>query len=170
MFFIFLSLAVIAHAGRAVYEVLKIRGRVDPHNRIVFALVFADMCVLWISWFQMCMWDPWPVGLGPVARGMGLAVFVFGMLLFFGALMQLKTLENFKGTLVTNGIYRYLRHPMYFAFLCWLFGFAAFMDSGASFLCAFPFAANVLYWRKNEQRLLVDAYPGYRDYMRSTIF
>ncbi|TAL35963.1 MAG: DUF1295 domain-containing protein [Spirochaetes bacterium] len=170
MFFIFLTLSVIAHAGRAVYEILKIRGRVDPQNKIVFAFVFADMCVLWISWFQMCMADPWPVGLGPVMRGFGLAVFIFGMILFWGALIQLRTLENYKGPLVTGGIYRYLRHPMYFAFLCWLFGFAAFMDGGASLLCALPFAANVLYWRWNEERLLLKIHPDYLEYARGTIF
>ncbi len=170
MFFIFLTLSILAHAGRAVYEFLKERGRVDPEKKAVFAMVFADMCVLWVSWFQMCTWDPWPVGLGPIARGAGLAVFVFGMILFFGALFQLKKLEGFNGTLVTNGIYRYMRHPMYFAFLCWLFGWAAFMDAGASFLCAFPFAANVLYWRANEERLLLKIHPDYLEYSRSTIF
>jgi protein-S-isoprenylcysteine O-methyltransferase Ste14 len=51
------------------------------------------------------------------------------------------------GILKKNGIYSRIRHPMYFSFILWLFGYALFMGAVASLIIAIPLTVNIQYWR-----------------------
>ncbi len=156
--------------GRGVYEWLKERRRVDPTRRLVFAVVFADMSLMWASWFGMGALDPFRLGLPPALNWGGLALVIVGALLFLGGLIQLRALENTK-TLVTTGLFSVTRHPIYLGFVLWLLGWPVFQDAGMSLFLAAPGIASILSWRRNEERALqIQFGSAYRDYQQRTRF
>ncbi|MGE5498406.1 MAG: methyltransferase family protein, partial [Syntrophothermus sp.] len=93
-----------------------------------------------------------------------------GIIIFLTALFTIKSLETYKGNLITKGIYSVLRHPMYLGFILWLFGVPLFYGSYTLFLLAVPFSANVLYWRHLEELELLRRFPDYRKYRKNTLF
>ncbi len=152
-------------ATRSGYEILKDAHRVDPHNKLVFVAIFTAMCTLWISWFSLCPLDPWQAAMPAVVRWSGFALFGAGLVLAIGALLQLRGLENIDH-LVTTGLFRKLRHPMYTGFILWILGWGIFHTASASLLVGLVGIANVLYWRHLEevrlQRQFGDAYQNYQ--------
>ncbi|MCX6135848.1 MAG: NnrU family protein [Ignavibacteriales bacterium] len=106
---------------RTAYEILKDSGKVDPESKPVFAFIFTVMCILWVSWFSLCLMDPYKIDVPNFLRWSGLALFVAGMILAFGALSQLRGLENIDH-LVTTGLFTKIRHPMYTGFVLWILG------------------------------------------------
>jgi protein-S-isoprenylcysteine O-methyltransferase Ste14 len=71
-----------------------------------------------------------------------------------------------RGELVTEGPYRYARHPIYGGGILFFVGWALF----SSPLALLGVAALAALWDRKaafEERLLVEHYPGYDDYRRS---
>jgi protein-S-isoprenylcysteine O-methyltransferase Ste14 len=106
---------------RAIYEVLKKDGHVDPENKPLFIVVFVAMCTMLASWPFMCPRDPWRIMLPDVFTWIGFASIAVALALAFGGLLQLRGLENIDH-LVTNGLYSRVRHPMYVGFILWIVG------------------------------------------------
>ena len=155
---------------RSTYEVLKKSGRVNPRNRLLFAVVFTAMCALWISWFGMCPLDPLPLLLPDPVRWIGFGIVVIGLGLAVGALLQLRGLENIDH-LITTGLFSKLRHPMYTGFLSWIVGWSTYHGALASFLAGLLGICNVLYWRRLEEQYLESQYgETYRVYRKQTWF
>lgn len=164
------SVYLLGLLGRGLYEWLKERHRVDPTRRLVFAIVFADMALMWAAWFGMSELDPMRMGLSPMVRWGGLALSILGLLLFLGALFQLRALENTK-VLVSNGLFALTRHPIYLGFVFWLVGWPLFQDAGVSLCLAAPGIASIFHWRRNEERALrIQFGAAYRDYEQRTWF
>ncbi len=170
IFYILLSVGIISHVVRTVYEVLKIKGRVNPENKLVFAVMFIFMVVLWASWFGMCDLDPVKMNLPPLVKYCGLAAVIIGVLLFTGSLVQTRSLEDYTGDLITGGIYAFIRHPMYLGNILWLFGYPLYADGLVSLCLAPVFSLNVLVWRRLEEIQLHKRFPGYGDYKMKTLF
>ena len=157
-------------AIRTGYEMLKKAGKVRPENTILFIFIFLVMCLLWISWFYMCPQDPLHVALPVPVRWIGLAVFAAGLGMAFGALIQLKGVENIDH-LVTTGLFARLRHPMYTGFIFWIFGWAIYHGAAASLIAGFAGLGNINYWRHLEEDHLERAYGDeYLTYRRQTWF
>jgi protein-S-isoprenylcysteine O-methyltransferase Ste14 len=169
-FYILLCMGIFAHLVRSAYEILKEKKLVSPGNKILFTIIFADMALLWISWFKMCEIDPMPILLPGFIQLAGFVISFIGLMMFFIALFKLRTLENYKGDLVTSGIFKYFRHPIYLAFIFWLFGFALFSSAGLSLIIAIPFTMNILFWRNMEEKDLEKKYPEYKEYKTKTYF
>jgi protein-S-isoprenylcysteine O-methyltransferase Ste14 len=73
-------------------------------------------------------------------------------------------------TLVTNGIYQYLRHPMYSAFWLWAVAQALLLPNYVAGLAGLV-GFGILYFFRvgREERLMLDTFGGaYRAYMRRT--
>ena len=70
-------------------------------------------------------------------------------------------------TLVSNGIYRYVRHPIYSADLMLLLGFELALNSWIVLTLA-ALAPAVFYQARREERLLGDRLPGYEAYCKRT--
>jgi protein-S-isoprenylcysteine O-methyltransferase Ste14 len=130
----------------------------------------ADMTLLWVSWFKMCELDPVKLPIPGFVELIGFVISFIGLLVFFIVLFKLKTVENYNGDLVTSGVFKYFRHPMYLAFIFWLFGFAIFKSAGISLLLAIPFTANILFWRRMEEKDLTAKYSDYEEYKKKTYF
>ncbi len=165
-----LCLFLAAIAVRFSYERLKRCGRIGPRNRAVFVFVFIMMCVLWAGWFAMCPKDPLKLGLPEPLRWFGFGIFVIGLALAFGALIQLRGVENIDH-LVTNGLFARIRHPMYTGFICWIIGWSLFHSAGASLIAGLVGIANILYWRHLEDNDLSGKYGDqYLVYRKMTWF
>jgi protein-S-isoprenylcysteine O-methyltransferase Ste14 len=162
-------ICVIAHLVRTIYEILKHRNIIKA-TRLTFVIVFADMLVLWTSWFLLCSADIRKVDLPPVIRYSGVVLVCAGLVSFLMGLLTIKTLESFEGDLITKGIYSRIRHPMYLGFILWLIGSPVFFGGVFSFLLCFLFLGNILYWRYLEEKELLERFPEYRAYRETTIF
>ncbi len=169
--FLFLAiLFVLCNAVRFVYELLKDAQKIDPENKPVFAVVLAAMLTLWVSWFILCPLDPFQVNFPGIIRWAGLALFVIGTVVAVVGLIQLKGVENINH-LVTNGVFRKFRHPIYTGFLLWIVGWSVYHGAVLSFVVGIVGIANVLWWRHLEEvRLDVQFGTEYQQYRSTTWF
>jgi protein-S-isoprenylcysteine O-methyltransferase Ste14 len=153
-----------------VYELLKEARRINPESKPIFAFIFTSMCLLWVSWFSLCPMDPFRVDFPDSVRWIGLAIFIIGTLLAVGALIQLRGVENIDH-LVTTGVFRKLRHPMYIGFISWILGWSIYHSGIISLALGLIGIASVLWWRHLEEaRLEVQFGSSYQHYRLTTWF
>lgn len=107
-------------------------------------------------------------------HGVGIFLAVLGFVL---SIMGAITLKNMlspyispspKGELITTGIYRRIRHPIYLGILIFLFGFTLIFGSVSKFII---FLIAVIFFVKKaleEERLLLHRYPKYSNYKQRT--
>ena len=168
--------AIRGRFARGTRDNVKTVRRVDGTERILLSLVGVTAILLPVLY----LFTPWlafadyPL---PVAASWGgLAVMLAALALFYRSHDDLglnwsPTLEMRQGhTLVTEGVYRSIRHPMYAAILLfdvaqglmlanWLAGWSAL----AIFVLLYVVRA------PREERMMTDAFgDAYRDYMRRT--
>ncbi len=157
-------------AVRDTYELLKESGRIRDGNRPAFIIVFFAMGGLWASWFLLCPEDPNHLGLPVVVKMSGQLIAILGTLLAVGALIQLRGLEGIDH-LVTRGLFKRLRHPMYLGFILWIIGWSLAHDAATGLLLGVPALASILWWRHLEDRRLGTQFgDAYREYKQSTWF
>jgi len=169
LFILLVLFCLFTHIIRTIYEILKHKKILKP-DRLSFTVMFLNMVLLWTSWFVLCRLDKSVIYLPGIISWFGIILVVAGVILFLVALFTIKTLETFKGDLITYGIYSKIRHPMYLGFLFWSIGSPVFYGALYSFILAILFSINVLYWRHLEEIELVNRFPGYISYKAKTIF
>lgn len=104
----------------------------------------------------------------------GLALLVIGTGIFLAGLFQLrKSLTPFPsvrsdGHLVTNGIYYFMRHPLYTGIIAGLFGYALYHGHAGKIIIVVLLALLFHFKSIYEERLLLIAYPDYGQYRRLT--
>jgi len=168
-FIVLVSLCVITHIVRTVYEILKHKNKLVP-SKLSFVIVFSNMIVLWISWIVLCSEDIYRIKLPDIVNYLGLFLFLIGVIIFLTALFTIKTLETYDGDLITKGIYSKIRHPMYLGFILWLIAAPIFFGAVFSFILSILFIGNVLFWRYLEELELDKRFPEYKVYKTKTIF
>jgi protein-S-isoprenylcysteine O-methyltransferase Ste14 len=137
---------------------------------IIFAVVFAAMCLLWASWISLCPLDPFRFALPDIIQWVGLGMLIMGLGLAIGGVVQLRGLENINH-LVTNRLFSKLRHPMYTGFILWILGWALYHGAVVSLIIGFVGIGNILYWRRLEEENLESWYgEDYRRYRQGTWF
>jgi protein-S-isoprenylcysteine O-methyltransferase Ste14 len=155
---------------RSIYELLKEARRINTESKPIFISIFSAMCILWISWFSLCPADPFRVDLPDAIHWTGFAVFIIGMILAVGALIQLRGVENIDH-LVTTGLFKKVRHPMYAGFIAWILGWSVYHGALISLAIGLPGIASILWWRHLEEtRLEVQFGNSYIQYRLTTWF
>lgn len=97
-----------------------------------------------------------------------------GFLLILLSLWQLRSsLSPFPkpredGSLITSGLYKYVRHPVYTAILIFFFFLALYFGSG--YKVGIVFLLMLLFWFKSqyEEKQLCQKYPAYNEYRKLT--
>lgn len=107
-------------------------------------------------------------------RGAGYVLFILGFVIEFasgralGRALTPSPIPRDESKLVTEGIYKYLRHPIYTGLM--VVGFGAVLQNGPQphvwFFLALVLLLNVK--ARWEERLLLARYPEYQAYMAST--
>ena len=157
-------------AMRCGYELLKDAHKINPESKPILAAIVTVMCILWVSWFDLCRLDPFRIDLPDPVRWTGLAIFTIGMVLAVGAFIQLRGVENIDH-LVTNGLFRRIRHPMYVGFIAWILGWSVFHSAIVSLIIGLVGVVCVLWWRHLEEvRLGVQFGTRYYQYKLTTWF
>ncbi|KYK30647.1 MAG: protein-S-isoprenylcysteine methyltransferase [Thermoplasmatales archaeon SG8-52-3] len=95
----------------------------------------------------------------------GLVIFLLGTYVYFK--WEIFWYKAYKGQLVTEGIFQYIRHPHYVSILIVGFGLALFFYSLSALLIAF-IAIPIMIWSiKDEENLLIKQYgKEYKEYMK----
>jgi protein-S-isoprenylcysteine O-methyltransferase Ste14 len=126
--------------------------------------VFSD--ILRFADYPIQFWQPW----------LGLLVFVFALWMFRKTHVQLGrnwsvTLEvRVDHSLITDGVYAHVRHPMYTAFWLWALAQAILLPNWiAGFAGILGFGTLYLFRVRREEAMLLETFGDeYRDYMRRT--
>lgn len=94
----------------------------------------------------------------------GAIVFLFGVSVYFK--WEIFWHKTYKGQLITDGIFQYIRHPHYTSLLIVGFGLALFFYSLAALLIAIT-AVPIMIWSIiDEEKLLIERYgEEYKEYM-----
>lgn len=105
----------------------------------------------------------------------GLGVGFLGLLLWIAALINLgRSLAVLPGAdrLVTHGLYRYIRHPMYIGITLTLFGLLLACGStfGMVYWVVIVIPLNIFRMRREEAALAQQFGEPYRAYQRQTLF
>jgi protein-S-isoprenylcysteine O-methyltransferase Ste14 len=112
----------------------------------------------------------------PALAWLGLAVFAGSLWLFYRVHRELgrnwsDSLEvRDKHTLVTHGLYAYVRHPMYSAFFLWALAQALLLPNWFAGLAGFAGFGTLFFFRVGEEeRLMLETFgEDYRNYMERT--
>src|SRR5512133_87450 len=156
----YISLLVLCMTGLLIrngYEILKKAGKIDPQNKLVLAVVILGMSLFLPAWVFMCPLDPWHVDLPVAVSDIGTLMLIAGAGLALAALYFLRGVENIDH-LVTGGLFKYLRHPMYAGFILWILGWIVRCGAGMSLIAGIFAIASVLWWRSLEEEKLVAEY------------
>lgn len=169
-YLIVVCLCLIGLLIRDVYELLKQAGRLDPKNKVIFAVVVVAMIALLASWPVMCPLDPWRSAVPGFVRWTGMTMVIVAGILALGGLIQLRGVENIDH-LVTTGLFARLRHPMYAGFILWIAGWIVHYGALASLIPAAACAGSILWWKHLEERACESMFgDSYRQYRRRTWF
>ena len=95
----------------------------------------------------------------------GVVIFLIGIYMYFK--WEIFWNKTYKGQLVTDGIFQYIRHPHYTSLLIIGFGLAFFFYSSAALLIAI-IAIPIMIWSVvDEEKLLIKQYgKEYEEYMK----
>ncbi len=102
------------------------------------------------------------VGIVLTATGLGLAILVVIQNSWAAATITVESGQE----LVTTGLYAVVRHPMYFGALVMLAGFPLALGSYWAFVPVIAGVVTLVVRTIDEEKLLTDELPGYREYRR----
>ncbi len=157
-------------AIRGGYEILKETHKINPESKPAYAVILTVMLTLWLTWFGLCAAEVHQFELPRLVRWLGFGMFIGGVILAVGALIQLRGVENINH-LVTSGLFKKIRHPMYLGFIGWLLGWSLFHSALVSLGIGVLGVASVLWWRHLEEtRLRLQFGEAYEQYRLTTWF
>lgn len=133
--------------------------------------------VILLGWVAISPFGPdwfpaWSAPWGAVARWVGAALLVVATLIFGAGVLRLgrnlSPLPHPKddATLVESGVYSLIRHPLYAGLIGLSVGWALFMASTLTVICAALLFVFFDVKTRREERWLMIKFPTYADYRR----
>jgi protein-S-isoprenylcysteine O-methyltransferase Ste14 len=165
---------------KAIWELLKWRSGTEPKPRRGVALKLIKAVklgvLLGIVAQTLLPMDVLPIaGDSPLRRIAGAAIYTLGLLVAIVGRLQLgdnwfdieTPLVKGDHIVVSTGLYRYIRHPIYVGDLLLLLGLELALNSW--FVLAVMALVPVVFRQAvREERMLVERLPGYDSYLRRT--
>jgi len=134
--------------------------------RALFIVHYAPLLLIIMIGPFTAILDVWKIPINMIfSIILGLIVFLLGAFVFFK--WERFWLKTYKGQLMTEGIFRYIRHPHYTSLLIIGFGLALFFCSLAALLIAI-IAVPIMIWSIiDEEKILIKQYgEEYKKYMK----
>jgi protein-S-isoprenylcysteine O-methyltransferase Ste14 len=136
--------------------------------------------VLFFAWLALCAWDggrrrlsPVPPGLSALGVGFLLVSFAVFFLTFRENtfLSPAVRIQSERGhAVVSTGPYRFVRHPLYAAFVVFVAGTECLFGSWRGLWLGFPLIATIALRAVFEERVLGAELPGYTEYRNRVRF
>jgi protein-S-isoprenylcysteine O-methyltransferase Ste14 len=169
MYYILFGIAFICFGFHTAVHMLEHLKKISGHKGI-YAAIGISMFIGWFSYFYMSFTDPVPMNLYGL-NYTGLIPVIAGFYLFFVSHSKIhRRMHSGKGELVTDGLYRRIRHPMYLGEILMLLG-APILGQGLLTLFLSPaFIIQILIWRYLEEKELAEEFPEYAEYKKRTLF
>ena len=143
-----------------------------PADRLALGLmVLALLLPIILAALDVFSWQYLPPPT-PAMKALGMAIFLFGFAVVFLSMLENEYaaptvhIQDYAGhKLADGGIYRHIRHPMYFGFLLFTVGTTLWLGSIlATLFAAVAFSASAVYRIGVEEATLTKDLPGYQDY------
>lgn len=168
MYYIFFSIVFICFFFHTAVHVLEHYKRISEHKGI-FAAIGISMFFGWFSYFFISF-SEFSVNLS-IINYLGLIILIMGFYLFFVSHAKVhKRMHSGKGKLVTDGIYKHLRHPMYLGEILMLLGAPILGQSLLTLFLSPIFIIQILIWRYFEEQELTEEFSEYAEYKKRTWF
>ena len=134
--------------------------------RALFIIHYSPLLLMILVGPLTAIYDVWEI---PIDRYLsiiaGIVIFLIGTYVYFK--WEIFWHKTYKGQLVTDGIFKYLRHPHYTSLIIVGFGLAFFFHSLAALLIAFVAIPIMIISIFDEEKLLVKQYgKEYKEYMK----
>lgn len=133
--------------------------------RALFIIHYAPILLIILTGPLTAIYGVWEMPTHKIATILtGIFIFLIGTLLYFK--WEIFWKRTYKGQLVTNGIFRYIRHPHYASLLIVGFGLAFFFFSLLALLIALIALPIMICSILDEEKLLLKQYGAeYKNYM-----
>lgn len=133
--------------------------------RALFIAHYAPLLLIILIGPATALYNVWELPISKITSIiLGLLIFILGVYVYFK--WELFWKKHYKGQLVKEGVFEYVRHPHYTSLLIIGFGLAFFFYSIAAMVIAF-LAIPLMVWSIiDEEKLLLKQYgKEYREYM-----
>ena len=162
VFAVFLGLEILMYIVSTVQRPKKISGNGWAW---IASLVIAVYPTLTPNLVRYPLHTPAPlVGIGTVLQYVACVVEIVALWKLNRSFSQVPEANR----LVTTGLYRYVRHPLYTAYFLGFGGFTLLVNQPLLWLAFVVFAGLEVVRAKAEERVLLDTFPEYEGYMRHT--
>jgi protein-S-isoprenylcysteine O-methyltransferase Ste14 len=138
--------------------------------------VFAFVTLVLLLWFQFSIESPWlfavPIYIylpGIIAGLTGLSIMIFCINKYFYEMSGLQAIQNSqeKNTLQQSGLHKYVRHPLYFGTLLFIYGLFIIFPLTSNLIAVAIITAYVLLGiRLEERKLKVQFGESYIEYTK----
>jgi protein-S-isoprenylcysteine O-methyltransferase Ste14 len=145
-----------------------IRYRPPKKLRALFIIHYSPLLLIILTGPILGFYEFWKIPINQyLSILIGIIIFLLGSIIYFK--WELFWHEIYKGQLVTDGIFQYIRHPHYTSLLIIGFGLAFFFYSIFSLIIAFIAIPIMILSIFDEERILIKQYgEDYRDFMKKT--
>jgi protein-S-isoprenylcysteine O-methyltransferase Ste14 len=170
------AVVVIPHRPELLAERVGPRKGAKTWDTVLLSLYGVTMMILWI----VAGWDlryGWSSGIGSAAQisamliviaGHALVVWATGTNAFFSQVVRIQTERGH--TVVTDGPYRFVRHPAYVGAILLVVGASIMLGSWWALIPGFICALLMIVRTALEDRTLRAELPGYAEYTQQTCY
>lgn len=160
-------------AKRRPIDATQLSDKEEHSQKILWLTIIASLIVAWV--FKSLAIAPIPIGY-LLRQFLALVIFMAGLGLRFSAVKQLggffttNVAIQHEHALITDGLYRHIRHPAYTGLIIAFFGAGLAMgDFIALILLTIPLLFAINYRIAIEEKLLLNKFgAGYQDYISTT--